>query len=62
MPEYKCWCGYDGGGSHYHCPECGAVTGMMGHRKEDCEAYKKKQAERLAKLNDSGRSKRMEAS
>ena len=26
----KC-CDEDYGGSHYHCAQCGEVTGMMGH-------------------------------
>lgn len=40
MPDTRCpICGYDGGGSHYHCPKCGGVCSMMGHRPEDCDAY-----------------------
>lgn len=30
MSDDRC-CNQDYGGSHYHCSNCGAVTGMLGH-------------------------------
>lgn len=31
MVRRYCPCGYDDGGSHYHCSNCGGVSGMFGH-------------------------------
>lgn len=32
MAEIECtYCGYSGGGSHYHCGRCKGVSSMMGH-------------------------------